>query len=113
MILSKRIRMMSIYELRTYTLYVGKLNEAIDIYLNYGWPAIKKYEKNLIKYFIGDIGALNQIIHVWEFDDDNHRREIWKKIFSDEDFLIFASKFRPLVLKQENFYLSVVNHREL
>tara|TARA_B100000287_G_scaffold424207_1_gene468492 strand:- start:896 stop:1234 length:339 start_codon:yes stop_codon:yes gene_type:complete len=102
MILSKRIRMMSIYELRTYTLYVGKLNEAIDIYLNYGWPAIKKYEKNLIKYFIGDIGALNQIIHVWQFDDDNQRREIWKKIFSDEDFLIFASKFRPLVLKQEN-----------
>tara|TARA_B100000131_G_C18067667_1_gene593219 strand:- start:344 stop:682 length:339 start_codon:yes stop_codon:yes gene_type:complete len=102
MIFSKRIRMMSIYELRTYTLYVGKLNEAIDIYLNYGWPAIKKYEKNLIKYFIGDIGALNQIIHVWQFDDDKQRREIWKKIFSDEDFLIFASKFRPLVLKQEN-----------
>ena len=83
---------MAIYELRTYTLYVGKLNEAIDIYLNYGWPAIKKYEKNLIKYFIGDIGALNQIIHVWQFDDDNHRREVWKKIFSDEDFLKFASK---------------------
>ena len=93
---------MAIYELRTYTLYVGKLNEAIDIYLNYGWPAIKKYEKNFIKYFIGDIGALNQIIHLWQFDNDNHRREVWNKIFSDEEFLKFASKFRPLVMKQEN-----------
>ena len=78
--------MMSIYELRTYTLYVGKLNRAIDIYLNYGWPAIKKYEKNLIKYFIGDIGALNQIIHVWQFDDDKQRREIWKKFFQMKTF---------------------------
>ena len=93
---------MSIYELRIYTLYVGKLNDAKDIYLNYGWPAIKKYEKNLVKYFIGDIGALNQIIHIWQFEDDNKRREIWKKIYSDDDFIKFATKFRPLVMKQEN-----------
>ena len=58
---------MSIYELRTYTLYVGKINDAKEIYLNYGWPAIKKYKKNLVKYFIGDLGALNQIIHIWQF----------------------------------------------
>ena len=30
------------------------------------------------------------------------RRELWKQIFSDEDFIKFASKFRPLVLNQEN-----------
>ena len=93
---------MSIYELRIYTLYVGKLNDAKDIYINYGWPAIKKYEKNLVKYFIGDIGALNQIIHIWQFEDDNKRREIWNKIYSDDDFIKFANKFRPLVIKQEN-----------
>ncbi len=93
---------MSIYELRIYTLYVGKLNEAKVIYLNFGWPAIKKYEKNLLKYFIGDVGALNQIIHIWQFDNDKQRRDIWEKIYSDEDFLKFASKFRPLVMNQEN-----------
>ena len=36
---------MSIYELRIYTLYVGKINEAKEIYQNHGWPAIKKYEE--------------------------------------------------------------------
>ena len=93
---------MSIYELRMYTLYVGKINEAKEIYQNYGWPAIKKYEKYLIKYFIGDVGALNQIIHLWKFNDDNHRRMVWEQIYSDKSFLNFASKFRPLVKKQEN-----------
>ena len=93
---------MSIYELRTYTLYVGKINEASIVYKKFGLPWINKYKQNLVNYFIGDIGAINQIIHIWKFEDDNQRREIWSNIFSDDDFIIFASKFRPLVLKQEN-----------
>ena len=37
-----------------------------------------------------------------KYEDDNERRKLWKQIFSDEDFIKFASKFRPLVLSQEN-----------
>ena len=93
---------MKIFELRTYTLYVGKLSAAIKIYEDLGWPALKKYKDNIIRYYVGDVGALNQIIHVWQFQDDISRRELWKTIYSDKDFIKFASKFRPLVLTQEN-----------
>ena len=93
---------MNIFELRTYTLHVGKLGQAIQIYNELGWPALKKYNENIIRYFIGDVGALNQIIHVWQFEDDNNRRELWKTIYADMDFIKFASEFRPLVLTQEN-----------
>ena len=93
---------MKIFELRTYTLHVGKLSSAIKIYKELGWPALKKYNANIIRYYIGDVGALNQIIHVWQFEDDNSRRELWKIIYNDKDFIKFASKFRPLVLTQEN-----------
>lgn len=93
---------MNIFELRTYTLHVGKLGQAIQIYNELGWPALKKYNENIVRYFIGDVGALNQIIHVWQFEDDNNRREIWKTIYADKDFIKFASEFRPLVLSQEN-----------
>ena len=93
---------MQIFELRTYTLHVGKLSSAIKIYEELGWPALKKYKHNIIRYYIGDVGALNQIIHVWQFKDDNSRRELWKNIYSDKNFIKFASEFRPLVLKQEN-----------
>ena len=93
---------MNIFELRTYTLQVGKLSQAIQIYNDLGWPALKKYNDNIIRYFIGDVGALNQIIHVWQFQDDNFRRNLWQKIYADKDFIKFATEFRPLVLKQEN-----------
>ena len=93
---------MNIFELRTYTLHVGKLSKAIGIYQDLGWPALQKYKKNIIRYYIGDVGALNQIIHVWQFEDDNSRRELWKIIYKDKDFIKFASEFRPLVLSQEN-----------
>ena len=70
---------MEIYELRTYTLVVGKLNEAVELYTKIGWPALKPYQDHLVGYFTGDIGALNQIVHLWKFEDDANRREFWAK----------------------------------
>jgi hypothetical protein len=33
---------MRVYELRTYTLYVGKMAEAVKLYQELGFPALKK-----------------------------------------------------------------------
>ncbi len=93
---------MPLYELRTYTLYVGKLNEAIEHYKTLGWKVFRKHEDLLVGYFLGDAGAMNQIIHVWRFEDDAARRAFWKELYADPDFAAFAEKFRPLVLTQEN-----------
>lgn len=32
---------MALYELRTYTLYVGKMGEAVELYQKYGYPALQ------------------------------------------------------------------------
>jgi len=93
---------MAIYELRTYTLYVGKLAEAVKLYSEVGWPALSKYEDKLVGYFTGDVGALNQIIHVWKFDDEADRRAFWNAIYADAGFQNFAKQFRPMILTQEN-----------
>ena len=93
---------MAIYELRTYTLYVGKLGEAVDLYQTEGWPALQKHPQRLVGYFTGDIGALNQLIHLWKFEDDADRRSFWAGVFADAEFMAFAKKIRPLMLTQEN-----------
>ena len=94
---------MMIYELRIYTLQVGKMAEAVELYQGIGWPALEKHaEGKLVGYFTGDIGAMNQIIHVWKFADDADRRAFWKAVYADPGFAQFAAKFRPLVLSQEN-----------
>jgi hypothetical protein len=92
----------ALYELRTYTLYVGKLSEAQNLYQEKGWPALKKHGDKLIGYFIGDVGALNQIIHLWRFDDDSDRRRHWAAVYADSEFMEFAKHFRPLLMSQEN-----------
>ena len=46
---------MAIYELRTYTLFVGKIQEASEIYKELGTPWINKFKKNLVNYYLGAV----------------------------------------------------------
>jgi hypothetical protein len=96
--------LMALYELRTYTLYVGKMAEATKLYQELGFPALKKggHDKKLVGYFQADTGTINQLVHLWKFDDDADRRKHWAGVFANKDFVEgFASKFRPLVMTQE------------
>ena len=95
---------MALYELRTYTLYVGKLQDAVTLYQEMAWPAFQAggYDSKLVGYFVSDVGTLNSIVHMWKFDDDADRRAHWASLFANDDFMAFAGKFRPLVMTQEN-----------
>ncbi len=95
---------MAIYELRTYTLHVGKMAEAFKLYTEFGYPALEKggFDKKLMGYFHADTGMINQLVHMWKFDDDADRRAFWASLFSYAPFIEgFAAKFRPLVQTQE------------
>ena len=43
---------MTVYEMRTYTLHVGKMGEAVKLYTEFGFPALQKggQDKKLIGY---------------------------------------------------------------
>jgi len=95
---------MKIYELRTYSLNVGKMKEAVKLYSEIGYPILEKsgLAKKLVGYFQADTGTINQLVHLWKFEDDAHRRRHWAAVFADPAFMDgFAVKFRPLVMSQE------------
>lgn len=95
---------MTVYELRTYTLYVGKMGEAVKLYSEFGYPALQKggFDTRLVGYFQADTGTINQLIHLWKFNDDAERRAHWASLYTNKDFIEgFATKFRPLVMTQE------------
>lgn len=94
---------MALYEKRTYDITVGKMQEVIGLYQNEGFPALEAggFSQNLVGYFISDTGPLNQLTHLWRFDDDAARRAFWKRLFADDDFMAFAGKLRPLIAHQE------------
>ena len=95
---------MAIYELRTYTLRVGNLGPVIKIYREHGWPAFQAggYDKKLIGYFTSDIGELNQIVHLWKFDDDGDRRDHWRRFLKDDGLQVFIGKIAPEIVSQKN-----------
>jgi hypothetical protein len=66
---------MALYELRTYTLSVGAMAEAVKLYQEIGFPALQKggHDKKLVGYFLADTGTINQLLHLWKFDDDGDR----------------------------------------
>lgn len=95
---------MAVYELRTYTLYVGKMGEAVKLYSEFGYPALQKggFDAKLVGYFQADTGTINQLVHMWKFNDDAERRAHWASLFANKEFIEgFAAKFRPLVVTQE------------
>jgi hypothetical protein len=93
---------MAIYELRIYSVVVGKMGEVVSLYTNEGWPALARHPQKLVGYFTGDIGALNELIHVWKFDDDSDRRAFWAGVLADPVFQTFVNKLRPLLREQSN-----------
>lgn len=93
---------MAIYELRTYTAVVGKMGDIVELYKTQGWPALAKHPQRNVGYFTGDIGALNQLIHLWKFNDDADRRAFWAGVYADAEFMAFAKNMRPHLLSQEN-----------
>jgi hypothetical protein len=93
---------MPLYELRTYRIIVGKAADVVDLYAREGWPAIRRHPPRLVGYFTGDVGALNELVHLWKFEDDADRRAFWKALFADPEFMAFAVKLRPMIASQEN-----------
>ena len=76
---------MAIFELRTYTVIVGKMAEVVELYKTQGWPALAKHPDRLVGYFTGDVGALNPLVHLWKFEDDADRRAFWAGVFGDAE----------------------------
>jgi NIPSNAP protein len=70
---------MTVYEMRTYTLHVGKMAEAVKLYTEFGYPALQKggQDKKLIGYFQADTGTINQLVP----------RAHWASVFANKDFV--------------------------
>jgi hypothetical protein len=93
---------MAIYELRTYSVTVGKMTEVVSLYSRLGWPALEKHPQRLVGYFTGDVGAINELVHLWKFNDDADRRAFWAGLAGDAEFQAFVSQLRPLLKSQSN-----------
>lgn len=102
-----------IYDVRTYDITPRMVNAYINVYQTYGLPVAERHGLRLAAFFVSRIGKLNQVVHIWEYDDlaDMERRRAtrdadpgWAEyreaaagmIVAQEDKIMDGAPFSPL-----------------
>ena len=93
---------MKYYELRIYTLKPGTVNQYKKYFDEIGGPIITKYLK-LVGFWYTEIGSLNQLVSIWEYDSLDKRTEQRKALYQDEEWNTkFIPQVMPFFIAQEN-----------
>jgi hypothetical protein len=95
-----------IVEQRTYTALPGRMLEYVAMYQAEGLAIQRPILGNLVGYFTSEIGTLNQIVHMWAYEDLADRAARREKLLSDPRWKAYSAKVTPLLLNQENRILT-------
>jgi hypothetical protein len=75
-----------IFEMRTYELKVGVMQQYLKQFGDVGLPIVSRYCR-LVGYWIVESGRLNRVIHVWAFDSLEHRRSAREQWWQDREWI--------------------------
>ncbi len=91
-----------IVEQRTYTLRPGKGGEWLEIYEREGRDLQVGHLGRMIGYFTTEIGPLNQIVHLWAYEDLEDRRRRREALTSTDEWKALLGKLLPLCRDMES-----------
>lgn len=92
-----------IYEVRTYTAAVGKTNEWLAFYEKNGLPVQQRMLGKLIGFFTSELGTLNRIVHIWQYESLADREARRGALAKDPDWQAYLKNSPPgLLLTQES-----------
>jgi NIPSNAP protein len=98
----------NIYELRTYRTPVGKAGEWLGHFKGI-LPTREKYSKN-VGLWQTEMGQLNEVVHLWAYQDLNERAAVRGKVMQDPEWQAFLAKGYPLLLEMKSIILSPAAH---
>lgn len=96
-----------IIEYRAYTMKVGNLNKFYQAQIDRGFDGVMAplMQESLIGYFTTISGPVEQIIHLYSFNDLEEWRYRYDSIYSKDELLKYFHMVRPLIQSQENTFL--------
>ncbi|WP_321857288.1 NIPSNAP family protein [Paraburkholderia tropica] len=95
-----------IVEHRTYMLHPGKVPTYLSLYEDEGMPIQLGYLVQPLGYYVSELGTLNQIIHLWGYEDLNDRMCQRNRLKSDPRWMPYVNKILPLIQQQESKILT-------
>jgi hypothetical protein len=95
-----------IVEMRTYTLRPGQAGAYLKLYAAEGLATQTRILGRLLGYYSSETGDVNQVIHLWAYEDFADRQARRAALFADPDWLAYIPKVGPLILTQESKILN-------
>ena len=90
-----------IVEQRTYIVKPGRTAEYLAAVETLGLPIMRPLLGGLIGYFVTEIGALNQVVHLWAYDSLEDRARRRKAVEEHPGWPAFTEAVRPLFERME------------
>ncbi len=89
-------------EQRTYTTHPGKWRDYLALYEAEGLSIQRRILGRMVGYYRTETGALNQIIHMWAYEDMNERAERREALMTDAAWRGYVTRMLPLLQSQES-----------
>lgn len=91
-----------IVDVRTYTLIPRKMPRYLELFEALALPVMRRHGLELLGYYTSQIGALNQVVHLWRYDSlaDLERKRAARD--ADPAWSEFLGRTEGMVLAQEN-----------
>ncbi len=83
-----------IYDFRMYTLKPGATQDYMAAVRELALPIRQKHGVKLAGWYYSEVGELNQVVHIWAFNDEAHMAEAKGKVAADPDW---TGKYLPRV----------------
>ena len=87
---------------RTYTLKPGALKAFLELYEREGLPLQRDHLGEPFGWFTTEVGNVNQIVHMWLYQDLNDRQRRRAAMLADPRWPSYASQSAPLLEAMEN-----------
>ena len=90
-----------IVEERNYTLAAAHLRTFLAAYEAEGLALQTRHLGRLIGYFTTETGVLNQVVHLWAYDDYEDRRARRTALWADPDWTAYSNRVLPWIERME------------
>ena len=94
--------MAMIVEQRIYTLKPGKTAAYLMLYRERGLAIQTHHLGRLVGYFTSEFGPLNQIIHLWAYEDHTDRERRRAALFADPRWTEVVTNLYDMIAQMEN-----------
>ena len=85
-----------IVEIRTYTCRVGTVPLFLEAYEKEGLPLQRQYLGEPLGWFVSEVGSLNEVVHLWKFEDMSDRETRRAAMQQDDRWRTFLRSIAAL-----------------